>query len=264
MVKLDTDVIIVGGGPAGLSAALRLAALQQQFDRAPLSIAVLEKARENGAHLLSGAVLDPSALDELIPDWKERGAPLDVPVTDDQIYFLTQKRKLRFPITPPPLRNHGNYVVSLGNVCRWLGEQAETFGVEVYPGFAAAEILYREDGSVKGVATGDMGRTRDGEEGPNFERGMELHARQTLFAEGCHGSLTKTLFKRFGLTDGVDPQVYGLGIKELWEIEPNKHVPGQITHTSGWPMSSPRARKSSGSVRASPRLTIRYSASTMP
>ena len=231
---MEFDVVIFGGGPSGLAAAIRLRQLAAQTDR-ELSVCVLEKGSEIGAHILSGAVISPRALNELIPDWKDKGAPLNTPATKDRFYVLTQKHAIRFPL-PPQMKNHGNYVVSLGNVCRWLGEQAEAFGVEVYPGFAAAEILYREDGSVKGVATGDMGRTRDGEEGPNFERGMELHARQTLFAEGCHGSLTKALFKRFGLTDGVDPQVYGLGIKELWEIEPNKHVPGQITHTSGWPM----------------------------
>ncbi|MGR8921668.1 MAG: electron transfer flavoprotein-ubiquinone oxidoreductase, partial [Gammaproteobacteria bacterium] len=172
-----------------------------------------------------------------LPDWKELGAPLNTPAGDDRFLLLTEQRAFRMP-TPPQMNNHGNYIVSLGNVCRWLAEQAEALEVDVYPGFAAAEVLYHEDGSVKGVATGDMGRTRDGNEGPNFEPGMELHARQTLFAEGCRGSLTKTLFERFDLRRDCDPQVYGIGIKELWEVEPERHESGSITHTAGWPMDS--------------------------
>ena len=231
---MEFDVVIVGGGPSGLAAAIRLKQLAAEQGR-EVSVCVLEKGSEIGAHILSGAVIEPRALDELLPDWKERGAPLHTPAGQDRFMLLTEKRALRV-FTPPQMSNHGNYIVSLGNVCRWLAEQAEALQVDIYPGFAAAEVLYNDDGSVKGVATGDMGRTRDGAEGPNFEPGMELHARQTLFAEGCRGSLTKTLFERFDLRQDADPQVYGIGIKELWEVDSGQHVPGQITHTTGWPM----------------------------
>ena len=231
---MDFDVVIVGGGPSGLSAAIRLRQLAIQHGE-ELTVCVLEKGSEVGAHIMSGAVIEPRALNELIPDWQAKGAPLNTPAGEDRFLFLTQTKAYKLP-TPPQMHNHGNYIVSLGNVCRWLAEQAAELEVEIYPGFAASEVLYHEDGSVKGVATGDMGRSHDGEEGPNFAPGMELHARQTLFGEGCRGSLTKTLFQRFNLRDGVDTQVFGLGIKELWEIDSSQHRRGSITHTTGWPM----------------------------
>ncbi len=231
---MEFDVVIVGGGPSGLAAAIRLRQLAAEHGE-ELSVCLIEKGSEVGAHIMSGAVLEPRALNELLPDWRERDAPLTTPAGNDRFLFLTEKRAFRLP-TPPQMNNHGNYIVSLGNVCRWLATQAEALGVDIYPGFAAAEVLYHEDGSVKGVATGDMGRLRNGEEGPNFAPGMELHARQTLFGEGCRGSLTKALFERFKLRADAEPQVYGLGIKELWEVQPQQHVAGQITHTAGWPM----------------------------
>jgi electron-transferring-flavoprotein dehydrogenase len=234
--SMEFDVLIVGGGPSGLSAAIRLSQLSAENGR-ECSVCVVEKGSEIGAHILSGAVIEPRALNELIPDWKDKGAPLNTPAGDDRFLFLTEKKAFKLP-TPPQMHNHGNFVVSLGNVCRWLGEQAEALGVEVYPGFAAAEVLYHDDGRVKGVATGDMGVGRDGKQTANYQPGVELHAKYTIFAEGCRGSLTKTLFERFNLRDGVQPQAYGIGIKELWEVDPAQHQPGKVVHTVGWPMDS--------------------------
>jgi len=232
--SMNFDVVIVGAGPAGLSAAIRLRQLAIAESR-ELSVCVVEKGSEVGAHILSGAVLEPRALDELIPDWREKGAPLNTPATDDRFLFLTGRRAIRLP-TPPQMRNHGNYIISLGNLCRWLAKEAEALGAEIYPGFAAAEVLYAEDGSVRGIATGDMGVGKDGQPTDAYQPGVELHARQTLFAEGCRGSLAKSLEARFGLRDGRDPQTYGIGIKELWEVEPAKHHAGRVIHTVGWPL----------------------------
>ncbi|MCK6441710.1 electron transfer flavoprotein-ubiquinone oxidoreductase [Elstera cyanobacteriorum] len=230
------DVVIVGGGPAGLATAIRLKQRAAEAGE-ELAVCVVEKGSEIGAHILSGAVFEPRALNELIPDWKEKGAPLNTPALEDNFLFLTEKGSFKLP-TPPQMHNHGNYIISLGNLCRWLGQQAEELGVEIYPGFAAAEVLYDDDGAVKGIATGDMGIGRDGEQTANYQPGVELHARQTIFAEGCRGSLSKGLMEKFSLRDGVDPQTYGIGIKELWEIDPAKHQAGKIIHTIGWPVKS--------------------------
>jgi electron-transferring-flavoprotein dehydrogenase len=231
---MEYDVLVVGAGPSGLSAAIRLKQLAAERGR-ELSVCVIEKGSEVGAHLLSGAVFEPHALAELIPDWQAKGAPLTTPAKDDRFLFLTPTRAFRLP-TPPQMHNHGNFIISLGNLGKWLAAQAEELGVEIYAGFAGAEVLYDDTGAVKGVATGDMGIGKDGQPTANHTPGVELHARQTLFAEGCRGSLTKTLMQRFALRDGVDPQTYGIGIKELWEIDPAKSQPGLIEHTIGWPM----------------------------
>ena len=230
------DVVIVGGGPSGLAAAIRLKQLGAEHDH-DISVCIVEKGSEVGAHILSGAVLEPRSLSELIPDWKQQGAPLKTAVTSDRLLYLTKTGKVRLP-TPPQMTNHGNYIISLGNLCRWLGEQAEGLGVEIYPGFAAAEVLYSGDGAVRGVATGDMGIGKDGQPTDNYQPGVELLAKHTMFAEGCRGSLTKTLFERFGLIDGVDPQTFGIGIKELWQVEPANHKQGLVIHTVGWPLDS--------------------------
>ena len=228
---MEFDVLIVGGGPAGLAAAIRLKQLAPEA-----SVCLVEKGSEIGAHILSGAVLEPRALDELIPDWRDDPPALATPAKDDRFMYLTATRAIRLP-TPPTMNNHGNYIVSLGNVCRWLGARAEALGVEIYPGFAASETII-EDGQVKGVVAGVMGIRKDGTKGPNYQPGMELRASYTLFAEGCRGSLTKRFVERYGLCEGVAPQTYALGVKELWEIPKEKHRPGLVWHSVGWPLPS--------------------------
>jgi electron-transferring-flavoprotein dehydrogenase len=233
------DVVIVGAGPAGLSAAIRLKQLAAERD-ADISVCVLEKGSEVGAHILSGAVIDPQALDELLPTWRDDGCPLaEVPVTQNHHWVLTKAGKVNLPHlwTPPFLHNKGTYTGSLANLCRWLAGKAEELGVEIFPGFAAAEILFNEDGSVKGVATGDMGVARDGTHKGDYQPGLELHAKYTFFSEGCRGHLSKELMRIFDLRRDCDPQVYGLGVKELWDIDPALHEPGKVVHTQGWPLS---------------------------
>ena len=237
--SMEYDVVVVGAGPAGLATAIRLKQQAHAKGR-EISVCVLEKAGEVGAHILSGAVMDPQALTELLPNWKEQGAPLLQPVTEDQFLFLNETGARTTPnwLLPPCFHNAGNYVISLGRVVRWMGEQAESLGVEIFPGFAAAEILLTDAGAVKGVATGNMGVGRDGQPTAQFQPGMELHAKYTIFAEGARGHLGKELIDRFSLDEGRDPQSYGIGIKELWEIDPSKHKPGLVVHTAGWPLPS--------------------------
>lgn len=246
--SMEVDVVIIGAGPAGLSTACRL--LQKaQNEAKELSVCVLEKGSEVGAHILSGAVFEPSALEELFPDWQERGAPLNTKVTGDDVYYLHNKASsFRFPgfLVPRPMHNHGNYIISLGNLCRWLAEQATQLGADVFPGFAAAEILYNEDGSVKGVATGNMGVDANGEQKPSFEPGFEFHAKYTVLAEGCRGHLGKEIIDKFELDKDSDPQHYGIGLKEVWEIPQDKHKKGLVVHTAGYPMTGPSYAATSG------------------
>ena len=236
---MEYDVVVVGAGPAGLAAAIRLKQLAAEKGR-ELGVCVLEKGSEVGAHILSGAVMDPRGMDELMPDWKAKGAPLDVPVSEDRFLFLSETGSRQTPgwMLPGIFQNHGNYVISLANVVRWMGQQAEALGVEIFPGFPAAQVLYDEGGAVRGVVTGDLGIGKDGEPTGEFQLGMELHAKYVLFAEGSRGNLGKLLIEKFGLAKDSDPQSYGIGIKELWEIDPARHKPGLVVHTAGWPLNN--------------------------
>jgi electron-transferring-flavoprotein dehydrogenase len=263
--SMPYDLVIVGGGPAGLSAAIRAkqVAAEQGLE---LSVCILEKGSEIGAHILSGAVVDPRALDELLPDWRTMDSPMTVPVTENHHWILTETGKTEFPhgLMPPFMNNKGCYTVSLGNLCRWLSGQAEALGVEIFPGFAAAEILWNEDGSVKGVATGDMGIARDGSKKDSWQPGLELHAKYTFFAEGVRGHLSKQLIKHFDLAKNSQPQIFGIGLKELWDIPAEKHKPGFVTHTQGWPLSDANGggflyRQANGQVALGFSVWLNYS-----